>query len=135
MEDTQEVDDQTPDPLETVTVLKSDLEAQNMAMAMACADVDRIARACGLVYPPGTPPAAMVQAIVSTVQAMHRTQTEVDRASEDLRRRAGMPDAVTIDLPDGRRAVRVGVRDNSLVTGLQPMTRRERRDFERKRRS
>lgn len=132
MEDqTQET---TPDPLETVVVLRSDLELQNQAMELAVNDITVIAAELGIVLGTGEAPAELVPQIVHRIRQLKQTQRHVDEAASELRKRAAALGNQTIELEGGQKGLLVGKRLPGGLPGLDTMTRAERRRFERERR-
>lgn len=124
-----------PDPLETVTVLKSDLELQNRGIELASEDVKRIAAELGLVQQVGASPASLVPSIVAQIRQLKETQHQVDRAAGQLRERATQLGNQEITLANGQKGLLVGKRLLGGLPGVDTMTGAERRRFERENRS
>lgn len=129
-----EDDANTPDPFETVAVLRSDLELQNRAMGLACEDINRIATALGCVIGELSPAEVVDELILPTIRMLRATQRHVDQATSELKERAARHGNKTIELENGVKGVLVGKKDPTLLGGLAPLTRRERREWDRKHR-
>lgn len=128
------VDQSTPDPLETVTVLKSDLELQNLAMGLAVADIKAIASVLGIADAGGAP-AELVPKIIYRIRALRDTQQHVDDATAELRVRAAQLGNVTKDFGNGVSGLLVGKKLPWKPPVVETLTRAERKRFDRDHRS
>lgn len=130
--------EETPDPLETVTLLKSDFEMLQKVADYAVADAASLAELLGLVRPVEMAPREFFHTVcLPKVAALLRTQHHVDQATLELRVRADRFGNKTKDFGGGVSGVKVGERitDPELLARMEMgMTRAERRRFDREHR-
>lgn len=123
----------TPDPLETVVLLKSDFELLQAVADAAMEDFRAICGVMGIVPDPADGPRDIVYGVIMPRLAqLVLTQRHVDEASEDLRAAAARHGNKTLDTPMGRAAL-VGKRIPGLLQVTQ-LSRSERRRIEREQR-
>jgi hypothetical protein len=123
--------EETPDPTDTVTVLKSDLELLQKVADYAVEDACALFELLGIACPEGTAPREFFYTrALPAVAALLQTQQNVNQAAGELSRMASRFDHKTIDLADGRKAVKVGQRIPGLLT-VPTLSRAERRRIER----
>jgi hypothetical protein len=105
------VEDQTPDPTETVRLLKSDFDALQMAANLGHQHYLNLCELLGLQPPPDAIPALFMQDVVlPAVARLTVTQGLVDGAAEEIREKAKRFGGKTIELPGGQRGIKVGER-------------------------
>lgn len=122
-----------PDPLATSTVLTSDLELLQQVADAAVVDAAELAEHLGLPCPASTAPREhFYKVLLPRVDALLHTQKMVTEAEGELRTRAAQLGNKRIDV-NGVTGLLVGRRDPALAGAVLPLTRRERRDAERRR--
>lgn len=119
----------SPDPLETVHVLKSDFDLLQAAATAAHEDYQLLVQLLGITPPPDKAPReVMYEMVLPTIAGLISEVNQVAAASRDIQ---GMVAAAKarggkeIDLGDGRKAVLAGRKRPELLAGLQPVTRRD----------
>lgn len=124
-----------PDPLEVVRVLKSDFDLLQAAANAAMEDYQALLGLLGIVPPAGKAPReVMYELVLPRIAGLISTQLHVEQAKSEIASAASRFGNSTKDFGGGISGVKVGQKIPGLLSGLQPMTRRERREFERRNR-
>lgn len=118
-----------PDPLETVTLLKSDFDLLQGAVTAAEQDYRALVELLRLDLPASkSPHAAMNEIVLPIIAGIIAQQVSQEHASAEIERMVRQAKARggnEIDLGDGRKAVLAGRKRPELLAGLQPVTARD----------
>lgn len=127
--------EETPDPLETVQLLKSDFEALQKIADFAVEDCYALAELLGITNNAGLAPREFFHTVLlPRVARLLETQHHVDQATLDLRASASRFGNKTKDMGNGVHGLKVGERitDPELLSRLNMLpTRAERRRMAR----
>lgn len=125
-----------PDPLETVTLLKSDFELLQAAANAAQEDFENICRLLGVPRNEQVAPRQVMHEVVfPMISSLMSTQAHVDAASKGIETAAARFGNQTIE-QNGQKGLLVGKKDPKLAAALRvtaPLSRAERRRLERER--
>lgn len=107
-----------PDPLETVTLLKSDFDLLQAAANAAMDDYTNLCELLELVPPAGVAPRQFMHDVVLPMIAKLRgTQDHVDEASAQILTAAARHGMVTKDFGGGKKGILVGKKVPGLFDG------------------
>lgn len=127
--------EETVDPLETVTLLRSDFELLQKVADYAVADTAALEQLLGLQRPVEMAPREFFHTVIlPKIAALLQTQHHVDQATLDLRSAAARHGHKTIDVGNGVSGVKVGerIKDPEALRSIgMGLTRAERRRAER----
>jgi hypothetical protein len=127
--------EETPDPLETVQLLKSDFEALQKIADFAVEDCYALAELLGVSNIGGLAPREFFHTVLlPKVARLLETQSHVDQATLDIKTAAARHGNQTKDFGNGVKGLKIGQRitDPELLGRIgMGMTRAERRRIER----
>lgn len=129
--------EETPDPLDTVTILRSDFEMLQKIADLAVGDAEALFDLLDLVRPDDMPHRQYFHEVALPVVAhLKAVNIDVEKAKMAIARSAERFDNKTIET-HGVKGVKVGQRDPELAKLLSlrtPMTKAERRELKRRER-
>lgn len=103
------IGDATPNPMETVRILRSDYEALQTIADVAVEDVETLAKILAMYRPEGMSHRQfLLERLFPRVIALMQTQAHVDEASEQILARAKEKGMVTKDFGNGVKGLLVG---------------------------